>query len=320
MIGKIPRLTRAVLAVALAVALFLSGAAPAAELTPQQVYAGTSPGVVLIIGHPDKGEGGSGGTGSIIRSDGLVLTNAHVVVDAKTEKPYPRLFVFLKPDRVTGNSKTDLARKVKAGVVAYDRTLDLALLKLESPPASLLVLNLGDPDRVRIGDRVVAIGHPEQGGLWTLTTGVVSAEFEDFNNTKGKHVFQTEVGLNRGNSGGPLLDAQGSVVGVNTSIARLAADGLPITSISFSLKSSVAQTWLRGQAVMVDYMAQPVEPPAESPLPPAAGREGRPAPPAAQMPTEPHPYNLDRLIQGIRQTEKELNELMEEMHKKTQPR
>jgi serine protease Do len=51
---------------------------------------------------------------------------------------------------------------------------------------------------------VVAIGHPEQGGLWTLTTGVISAEIDNFNGVKGKQVFHTETGLNRGNSGGPL--------------------------------------------------------------------------------------------------------------------
>src|SRR5439155_1487845 len=106
---------------------------------------------------------------------------------------------------------------------------------------------------------VLAIGHPEQGGLWTLTTGVISAEFEDYNNTKGKHVFQTETGLNRGNSGGPLLDSQGRIIGVNTAIARLAPDGLPIPSISFALKSSVARSWLRSQAVPVDYASGPLE-------------------------------------------------------------
>ncbi len=341
MTGTRPKTVR--LALAIALALFWCETAPAAELTPQQLYAQASSGVVLIIGHPEQGEGGNGGTGSIIRGDGLVLTNAHVVVDKKTGKPYARLFAFLKPDRVTGNPQTDLSRRVKVSVVAFNSELDLALLKMEDAPASLPVLALDDPDRVQIGDRVAAIGHPEQGGLWTLTTGVVSAEFEDFNNTKGKHVFQTEVGLNRGNSGGPLLDAQGGIVGVNTAISRLAADGMPITSISFSLKSSVARTWLRGQSVMLDYAAPatapssgPSQAPAVSGPPPAAERQGPPAPPPAKAPkapapksapppsakvqTEAHPYDLDRLIQGLRQTEKDLNELMEEMHEKTKPR
>src|SRR5947209_9309856 len=245
----------------------LSVALPAVadELTPQQIYERAAPAVVLVIGHSEQGGNGSGGTGSLIRRDGLVLTSAHVIIEEKTGRPYPRLSVFLKPDRVTGNPKTDLAQRVRASVVAFDRMLDLALLKMEDAPPAIPVLELGDPDRVKIGERVVAIGHPEQGGLWTLTTGVISAEFEDYNNTKGKHVFQTETGLNRGNSGGPLLDSQGRIIGVNTAIARLAPDGLPITSISFALKSSVARTWLRSQAVPVDYASGPLERPERMP-------------------------------------------------------
>lgn len=332
--------------IGLTLALALHAGAPsmAAELTPQQIYERAAPGVVLIIGHPDQGEGGSGGTGSIIRKDGLVLSNAHVVIDEKTGRPYPRLSVFLKPDRVTGNPKTDLARRMKASVTAFDRTMDLALLKMEDAPAPLPVLELTDPDRVRIGERVVAIGHPEQGGLWTLTTGVVSAEFDDYGNTKGKHVFQTETGLNRGNSGGPLLDTQGRIVGVNTAIARLAADGLPITSISFAVKSSVARAWLRAQSVMVDYAGGPAAPserapvPAQAPQAPTAVPPVAPAKPVPQAPpppavaapkpapppqvhTEARPYNLDQLIRGANsEAERDLDRMMQDMRQKTTPR
>ncbi len=309
--------------------------AMATELTPQQIYERAAPAVVLVIGHSEEGGNGSGGTGSLIRRDGLVLTSAHVVIEEKTGRPYPRLSVFLKPDRVTGNPKTDLAQKVRASVVAFDRTIDLALLRIENPPA-LPVLELGDPDRVKIGERVVAIGHPEQGGLWTLTTGVISAEFEDYNNTKGKHVFQTETGLNRGNSGGPLLDSQGRIIGVNTAIARLAPDGLPITSISFALKSSVARTWLRSQAVPVDYASGPLERPERLPVPTQAPIQATPAEPASPAPkasppkatappppqvhTEVRPYDLDSLIQGQREAEQELDQMMKEMRQKAPPR
>ena len=65
----------------------------------------------------------------IIQSDGLVLTNAHVVIEEQTGKPFARLSVFLKPPRVTGESKSDLSRMVRAKVVAYSHPLDLALLK-----------------------------------------------------------------------------------------------------------------------------------------------------------------------------------------------
>jgi len=309
------------------VAVSAASASMAAELTPQQIYERAAPGVVLIIGHPQQGEGGSGGTGSIIRRDGLVLTNAHVVIDEKTGKPYSRLSLYLKPDRVTGNPKTDLSRRANASVTAFNRQLDLALLKMEAAPASLSVLDLSDPDRVKIGERVVAIGHPEQGGLWTLTTGVVSAEFEDYGNTKGKHVFQTETGLNRGNSGGPLLDTQGRIIGVNTAIARLASDGLPIMSISFAVKSSVARMWLREQMVMVDYAsAQPERPPVpaqapQAPQAPITPAPEKPAVPPAQVHTEVRPYSLDEVIRGANsEAERDLDQMMKNMRQKTKPK
>ena len=195
------------------------------DLTPREIYEQTAAAVVMVMGHSDSGKSGSGGTGSIIQADGTVLTNAHVVIEERTGKPYPRLSVFLRPARVTGDSKIDLSRMVRARVVAYSSPLDLALLKLEGLSEPLPVVDLSDSDRSRIGDRVVAIGHPEQGGLWTLTTGVISAEVDNFNGVKGKHVFQTETGLNRGNSGGPLLDGEGRMVGVNTAIARVAPMG-----------------------------------------------------------------------------------------------
>ena len=341
--------------------LGVSGAASAAELSPNQIYAQTAPAVVFIVAY-GPGVKGSGGTGSIIGADGLVLTNAHVVVEEGSKQPYPQLSVYLKPDRVTGNQEKDLSRRVKASMVAFDRALDVAVLRMETPAVGS-VLKLGNPEEVRIGDRVVAIGHPEQGGLWTLTTGVISAEFDDFQKIPGKHVFQTETSFNRGNSGGPLLDAYGHQVGVNTSIARKAADGLAITSINFSLKSSVVQEWLKSQGVQVAYTSRPpdqpvlgqepkasspvaVAPPAVPPapavpqtppappapvIPPASPRvqapvspsppqaPGRPIP-EAQVPPTPHPYDLDRLVQGIEAAEKDLENLMDEMGRKTRPR
>ncbi|MFO0730915.1 MAG: trypsin-like peptidase domain-containing protein [Nitrospiraceae bacterium] len=229
------------------VSVFMSTGVVAGELSPREIYERASPAVVMVMGHSDAGRKGSGGTGSIVQADGLVLTNAHVVVEEATGKPYSKITVFLKPERVTGEAKVDLSRGLPATVKSYSAALDLAVLKIVNPPANLPVVALGESNGTHIGDHVVAIGHPEQGGLWTLTTGVISAEFENFNGVQGKDVFQTETGLNRGNSGGPLLDGEGHMVGVNTAIARVAADGMPITSISFALKSSVAAGWLHTQ-------------------------------------------------------------------------
>jgi serine protease Do len=312
------------------------GVGLAGDLTPREIYERTSPAVVMIIGYSNSGQRGSGGTGSIIQQDGIVLTNAHVVIEEQTGKPYPRLTIYLKPERVTGDRKVDLSRSGKARVVAFSQPLDLALLKLDGPPGPFPVLELDDSDRTEIGDRVVAIGHPEQGGLWTLTTGTISAEFENFNATKGKSVFQTETGLNRGNSGGPLLDTYGRMIGVNTAIARVAPDGLPITSISFSLKSNVAKRWLHDQGVsaqeavaLSDTTALDKSAGRSTPLPrgqstqpgspPAAPTIASPSPPpeaAAQNVTSPRPYNLDRLISERSRAEADLEDMIKEMRGK----
>jgi serine protease Do len=317
-----------------AAGLLWSSALNARELSPRDIYEQTSPAVVMVMGHSDSGKSGSGGTGSIIQADGLVLTNAHVVIEERTRQPYPRLSVFLKPSRVTGDSRTDLSRMLRARVVAYSTPLDLALLKLESPPAPLPVVSFSESTQGRIGDRVVAIGHPEQGGLWTLTTGVISAEVDNFNGVKGKDVFQTETGLNRGNSGGPLLDSEGRMIAINTAIARVAADGLPITSISFSLKSNVATQWLREQGLSRPQVPTPPAPSpaarnaasalsdiAPKPVPSPSQAEVMPAPakaPAA-MPVKPvppppgRPYNLDALISDRAKAEADLEGMMSEM-------
>ena len=301
------------------------------ELSPREIYEQASPAVVMVMGYADGGRKGSGGTGSIIQSDGLVLTNAHVVIEEQTGKPFPRLSVFLKPTRVTGESTRDLSRMVRAKILGYSQPLDLALLKLDGVTELLPVVNVGESGRAKIGDRVVAIGHPEQGGLWTLTTGVISAEVDNFNGVKGKHVFQTETGLNRGNSGGPLLDGEGRMIGVNTAIARVASDGLPITSISFSLKSSVASQWLQEQGVgartgrgtlLPVEQAQPsvdqppfppVQPEAKLAQPIQSGPALKPTmkPDVAQP--VPRPYNLDQLITDRAKAEADLDSMMSEM-------
>lgn len=312
--------------------LIWSTVASGKELSPREIYEQASPAVVMVMGYADGGRKGSGGTGTIIQSDGLVLTNAHVAIEEQTGKPFARLSVFLKPPRVTGESKSDLSRMVRAKVVAYSQPLDLALLKLDGATEALSVVDVSESGRARIGDRVVAIGHPEQGGLWTLTTGVISAEVDNFNGVKGKHVFQTETGLNRGNSGGPLLDGEGRMIGVNTAIARVASDGLPITSISFSLKSSVATQWLREQGVAAragrgtPLPTGHMQPATDQPLAPSVQPQAKPVQPLQSdlslkptinpdvvQPDQVRPYNLDQLISDRAKAEADLDSMMSEM-------
>jgi len=92
-------------------------------------------------------------------------------------------------------------------------------------------IEFADSERVVVGDQVYAIGHPEQGGLWSLTSGVISAYRQDHGGVPGKNLFQTDASINRGNSGGPLLDDNGNMVGINALIAPSARFRICLTIV-----------------------------------------------------------------------------------------
>ena len=144
------------------------------------------------------------GSGFVIDEDGLILTNAHVVAAASEI-------------RVTFSDK----HTVPAKAVGKDLDTDLALLRVDPDGLDLQPLELGDSRTVQVGDPTVAIGNPF-GLERTLTTGVVSALQRRLTAPSGfaiDDVIQTDAALNPGNSGGPLLDASGRVIGVNSQIA-----------------------------------------------------------------------------------------------------
>lgn len=222
---------------------------------PKAVYQKASKSVVLIL-CSESGGSGELGTGSVVDAGRRrILTNAHVVIRDSTRKPWSRVNVYFKPAKLTGDSQRDLIDAVSAKVVAWDSALDLALLEVDRLPSNTPAIALAHPDAISVGDRVAAIGHPEQGGMWTLTTGVISTVLADLGGVKGKDAYQTDTSINRGNSGGPLLDSSGRLVGVNTSMSRKAADGLAITSVNFSVKSDVAKRWMSGQGSKLAYGA-----------------------------------------------------------------
>ena len=141
------------------------------------------------------------GSGVVIRQDGYVLTNEHVVVQAE------KIFVQLSDDR-----------KVSAHLVGADSDSDLAVLKIDDSK-SLPYLPLGNSDDLMIGETVIAIGNPF-GLSHTVTTGVVSALNRSLN-TDGRTYYdfiQTDTSINPGNSGGPLLNIKGELIGINTAI------------------------------------------------------------------------------------------------------
>ncbi|MBS0531560.1 MAG: Do family serine endopeptidase [Proteobacteria bacterium] len=139
------------------------------------------------------------GSGFIIDTSGIVVTNNHVIADAD------EINVIL-------NDGT----KIKADLVGVDKKTDLAVLKFK-PPHPLTAVKFGDSDKLRLGEWVIAIGNPfSLGG--TVTAGIVSARNRDINNGPYDSYIQTDAAINRGNSGGPLFNLDGEVVGVNTLI------------------------------------------------------------------------------------------------------
>ena len=114
------------------------------------------------------------GAGIIMTSAGDIVTNAHVVLDYDTGKPYHWLTVFLKPEEITGDAENDFSLGFQVDVVAIDQKQDLALLRMKRAPAGLVVVPVGDSEKVPVGTNVAAIGHPGGAGLWTLTAGTIS--------------------------------------------------------------------------------------------------------------------------------------------------
>src|SRR5206468_6675576 len=130
-----------------------------------------------------------------------------------------------------------------------------------------------------------AIGHPEHGAKWSLTTGRIGGEWANFEGVTGKDVYQMETSVNRGNSGGPLLDGNGYMVGINTAIARRSEDGLAITGINFALKSSVVRAWIATTLGKLDNQVDN-GPASATPPPPQQVAAAEPAPLAPEEPGE----------------------------------
>jgi serine protease Do len=194
---------------------------------------------------------GSGiGSGFLVRPDGLIITNAHVVQDADT------VTVKLGDGREFRNAK----------VLGQDTRTDIAVVKI--PATNLPTLALGDSDRVRVGDWAIAVGNPF-GLEHTVTVGVISAKAREVplsENGPGEYL-QTDASINPGNSGGPLLDIHGRVIGVNNAIysqsggnvgigfaipidrARQIADTLAAEGRIRRARLGVAVSELRDQAV-----------------------------------------------------------------------
>jgi serine protease Do len=159
------------------------------------------------------------GSGFVIDSAGLIVTNNHVIADAD------EINVTLHDNN-----------SYKAKVVGRDTKIDIALLKIE-PRQPLTAVQFGDSDKMRIGDWVLAIGNPfGLGG--TVTAGIISARARDINAGPYDDFLQTDASINRGNSGGPMFNMNGEVVGINTAIFSPSGGSI---GIGFAIPSTMAR-------------------------------------------------------------------------------
>jgi putative serine protease PepD len=180
-------------------------------LSASQVYGRDSAGVVAIMAR--SGQGADEGTGIVLDEHGLILTNDHVVAGATS----------VQIGVGTGSSKATREAKL-VGEEAND---DLALIQVNPSGLGLKALTLARSGSVHVGDSVYAIGSP-YGLEETLTKGIVSAvdrEIQAPNGSRITGVVQTDAPLNPGNSGGPLINSEGEVIGVNSQIASDQASG-----------------------------------------------------------------------------------------------
>src|SRR5919106_2674115 len=203
------------------------------SLTINEIYGRAASGVVQITSTADGFSTGPSGTpeqhrgsGFVVDKAGHVVTNYHVVEGA---------------DEI--NVSFSNRDTVEADLVGVDPSTDLALLRVDARSSALTPLSLGNSDRVRVGDEVVAIGNPF--GLdRTVTFGIVSGlqrEIRAPNTFAIDQVIQTDAPINQGNSGGPLLSMRGQVIGVNTQIETGTTGAVGNVGIGFAVPSNTVK-------------------------------------------------------------------------------
>ncbi|HHW12340.1 MAG TPA: PDZ domain-containing protein [Firmicutes bacterium] len=182
------------------------------------------PGFFDFYGQREYKQQGTG-SGFLIRPDGYIVTNYHVIQNA---------------EKITVNLKG--GKKYDAKVVGSDRKYDLAILKIDAK--NLPYLEMGDSDRLQIGQWVVAVGNP-YGLHETVTIGIISALNRSISNSKEEgYLIQTDAAINPGNSGGPLVNLKGEVIGINEAILSNAQNigfAIPIKILKDNLDDLINQ-------------------------------------------------------------------------------
>ena len=208
--------------------------------SPAAIYAARAPGVVTIYADI-PGTGRSQGSGFVANEDGIVLTSAHVITSAGSS-PVARAAESVIVELSDGE-------RLEAEIVGWDLFADAGVVRVEGSRGSLEPVPLGDSSRIAVGDPVAAIGSPF-GNQGSLAVGVVSAVGRSLSTiTSGYQLtdaIQIDAPINRGNSGGPLFDARGRVIGINAQIrsdsgvAEGVGFAVPINAVRRSLEQLLA--------------------------------------------------------------------------------
>ena len=219
-----------------------AGGGARSSFDPQTIYKSEGPGVVTLLAINGERGGEGLGSGFAIDGDGYIATNAHVVTTGSGATANEVYVQFADGNKLT------------ARIVGTDLDSDVALVKvdpsqLRGPSAKIVALPFGATSEVKVGDPVAAIGSPF-GEQQSLSVGVVSAlnrDIQSLTNFPIGNAIQTDAAINHGNSGGPLLDGSGKVIGINSQIRSTGGGGegvgfaIPVETVKRSVDQLRAQ-------------------------------------------------------------------------------
>lgn len=193
----------------------------------QEIYQQVLPSVVSVVTHMSSGQGYGAGSGVIMREDGYILTNYHVIEGGDAVK------IMLLSDGATYDAQ----------LVGYDESLDIAVLKIDAE--GLTAAQFGDSDLLEIGDAAYATGNPMGYLYGTMTDGIISALHVEVDvDGKSMNLIQTSAALNSGNSGGALINEQGQVVGITVAKISGKEDEALVEGLGLAIPISDARPFI----------------------------------------------------------------------------